>query len=159
MLQFDKNGLLVPNDAIPCTLEEFEATFVENIGSESRAKIFQGYLAYSDSLKSLISVSKLRQWINGSFVTTVPNPKDVDLVTFVDYSDVERLGKNLDSFKANGAFASQGVDAYLLIEYPESHPKHFLHHSDKFYWMDLFSNTRQNRQGKKFNKGFLEIFY
>ena len=85
MIDFDKRGLLAPNTIIPISLSDFKIHFVDLIPSETRLLNFEKYIRYSDDLKSLLGLETLKQWINGSFATSSKNPKDIDLVTFIDF--------------------------------------------------------------------------
>jgi hypothetical protein len=102
---------------------------------------------------------KLNQWINGSFVTQKKNPQDIDLVTFIDYKVIGQLGNRLDDFKAGQSWITYEVDAYIIPVYPQGHVQFKFTEFDLAEWLDLFSHTKLNRNGQKFEKGFLEIFY
>ena len=97
------------------------------------------------------------QWIDGSFTTKEPNPNDIDLVTFIPYDFVERLGIKLQPFKYPGSIENYGIDGYIGKVYPISHEQNSLYLGDRAYWMDHFTKTKINRRGNKFPKGFLEI--
>jgi hypothetical protein len=84
MLEFNSKGLLVPNTKIQSSVEELKECLVDNITSKTRLEIFNKYIEYSNSLKVLLGVPNIQQWINGSFVTKIANPRDIDLITFVD---------------------------------------------------------------------------
>lgn len=160
MINFDSKGLLVPNSNILVSLNDFKLHFVDSIPSETRLPNFEKYVKYSSDLKSLLKVDALNQWINGSFVTTLKNPKDIDLVTFIDFELRERFERELIAFEASQANVVYEVDAYIVTVFPKGHSKEFLYKSDRAYWMERFSITRRNvRTGKKYPKGFLEINY
>lgn len=159
MLNFDLNGLLTPNHNIVVSLAEVKQHFVDAIPSDTRLENFEKYIRYSDELKKVLNVVSLKQWINGSFVTKISNPGDIDLVTFIDFDFRVKYQSQLRNFEAKRANELYGVDAYLLTVFPESHPKLFLFQSDRAYWMERFSRTRRDNLGKKNPKGFLEINY
>ncbi len=58
---FDEKGFLVPPKPIPLTLEEFKSTFVDNINSVKRHKLYEGYSEYNSMLKSIMG---LDSWIH-----------------------------------------------------------------------------------------------
>lgn len=160
MLNFNAKGLLMPDTSINASLEELKIHFVDDIPSQTRLANFEKYIHYSNELKKLIQTDRLRQWINGSFVTkTIANPKDIDLVTFIDFETWIKFREPLKDFEAEKANKIYGVDAYLLTEFPKEHTSAFLFESDKAYWMGHFSKTRRDRSGQKHPKGFLEIIY
>jgi hypothetical protein len=159
MLDFDTKGLLIPDKNIRCTIDELKTHFVDAIPSDTRLENFEKYIHYSNELKQVLGLANIKQWINGSFVTNVKNPKDIDLITFIDFDIKEKFQNELKKFEAKGSNTVYGVDAYLLTVFPENHSKRFLFESDFAYWMHRFSKTRRDITGKKNPKGFLEIIY
>ncbi len=158
MLKFDAKGYLTPNGIIESSVSEMKKYLVIGMESDLREAHFYQYSQYSKKLKALTGEPKIRQWVNGSFVTLKKNPKDIDLVTLIDHKKVKELGDALDDFRS-GAWEQYGVDAYIITTYPANN-KHYSHYlSDCAYWLDKFGGTRRDRSGKKHSKGFLEIFY
>ncbi len=152
-LAFNSKGLLVSDSYISISLVDFESTFVTDFPtSKTRQKIYENYIAYSDELKKLLNLSDIKQWVDGSYVTKVINPKDIDFVTFIDEKIFLKYQNDLDSFKNKNWF-DLNIDAYFVIE-KEGH----CFESDKLYWLHHFSKTRNNsRTGKRLKKGFVEI--
>jgi len=159
MLQFNSKGLLIPNTNIKSNISELEKEFVTSLNNQHRTELFQKYINYSDSLKSVLSDISLLQWIDGSFVTKKPNPEDIDLVTFVTANSVEAIGTRIEDFKYPLSLEKYGVDAYIVKVYDREDKQYPLYISDRMYWMDSFDKTRRNRNGIKLPKGFLEINY
>ena len=86
MLNFDNRGLLTPTTNILSSVEEFKQVFVDEIlFSSTRLSNFNNYIKYSDALKKMLNGQPILQWINGSFVTQIIEPKDIDMVSFIDY--------------------------------------------------------------------------
>lgn len=159
MLRFDSKGLLTPNINIATTLIELKEYFVDNIPSETRLQNYEKYICYSTELKKLLSLESMVQWIDGSFVTRIKNPRDIDLVTFIDFEKRIKFESELKSFEARGANINYGVDAYILTVFPDDHKKSFYFQSDKAYWNEQFTKTRRDIFGKKNPKGFIEIIF
>jgi predicted small secreted protein len=159
MLNFTNRGLLSPHREIQSNVTEINSIFVHNIGSTERLVLFDAYLTYSNALKHLLEVDKMKQWLNGSFVTTKPSPKDIDLVTFIDYDLVENLGLDLEKFKYPSSEIVFNVDAYIVKVYPETHTNYTFYKGDIAYWYESFTRTKRNRIGKKYPKGFVEIYF
>lgn len=159
MLKFNQSGQLVPNKNIKATLNDFKTEFVLNIPTVERQILFENYQIYSSNLKKLCNNTSLLQWINGSFVTKILNPGDIDLVTFLDFNLVRDLSEKVKSFTFPLSEIDYGVDAYIVIIYPIGHKNYFLYQSDFAYWMDKFDKTKRNRRGNCLPKGFLEIIY
>jgi hypothetical protein len=152
-LVFDKNGLLTPYKAIETDLETLDKYFTTN---ETRKAIYQNYLDYLLDLKSEISPN-FRQWINGSFVTLKEKPNDIDIVTFLDFQTCETLEKKLTNFKGLQLLKDKQIDAYFIKVYPKDHQFYAFTEGDILEWLNQFSYTRRNKQGRRLEKGFLEI--
>ena len=160
MIYFDQHGFLSPSGRIlNLTLTEMEHYFVHSFSSETRKNCFDNYVRYSNELKALLNERSMRQWINGSFISTEPNPKDIDLLTFIDHQEVEKLGDPLLNFGWNQSWKNFGVDAYLIELYPNDHKSSFASKSDIAYWMDHFSKTKKRINVRRLQKGFIEIIY
>lgn len=156
MLTFNHSGLLVPDNKINSTIQELEKEFVLNLPTVKRKEIFDAYIKYNEDFKKVCDLKLLHQWIDGSYVTQKNNPGDIDLVTFIDFSIIKKLGSKLDDFKYPNSEKIYGVDAYIVEVYPETHQDRFKYSSDKAYWMDRFTKTRRIR-GNRLSKGFLEL--
>jgi hypothetical protein len=159
MLTFDSRGHLKPYGIIPATVAELKVQLVDEFTSTTRKDNFDKYVKYSDDLKSILKSGKLKQWVNGSFVTKKTNPKDIDLVTFVNHALLKQHGNSLDKFKADGSWTNYGVDAYIVEVHPVDSKQNIFTAYDTQEWLDLFMHSRLNRKGIKHPKGFLEIFY
>ena len=159
MLQFDLRGNLKPHKPIQCGLKDLKRHFVDEIESDSRLDNYKKYLRYSNNLKTLLGNRKLKQWLNGSFVTKKRNPKDIDLVTFIDNNTIELFGDRLNTFRGVEGWEVYKVDAYIIpVHSPQSKLVNFTE-LDTTEWLYLFGHTKLNRKGQVFGKGFLEIFY
>ncbi len=154
-LNFDEYGNLTPYEVIEVDLTTFEAYFVTAFpNSKTRKRLFENYLQYIYRFQDEV-FPFFEQWINGSFVTQKENPKDIDLVTFLDYEVYEKRGdKVLDKFWTF-SLEDEGIDSYLVRDYPESHIKFAKTIHFKKEWRDLYGSTR----GKTRNKGFLKIMF
>ncbi len=159
MLNFNSKGLLTPNTNFVVSVADLKQHFVDAIPSNTRPEIFEKYVHYSTELRTLLNLESMKQWINGSFVTQFKNPKDIDLITFIDLDLRVKFQSELREFEAKEANDIFGVDAYLLTVFPEGHKDIYLFQSDRAYWFDRFSRTRRDLSGKKNPKGFLEIIY
>lgn len=78
---FDEYGYLSPDGPVEVDLETFIREFVVN---EHRADIFKEYRQFLTDL-STPSLGVFYQWINGSYISRKARPKDIDVVTFVNY--------------------------------------------------------------------------
>lgn len=159
MLHLNSSGFLSPNTLIKSSLDELKYYFVDLIQSETRTINYEKYVDYATELKQTIKIDSLTQWIDGSFVTKTKNPKDIDLVTFIDFETRRKYEKEIIKFEAKGANELYGVDAYIVTVFPEGHKNHFYFLSDKAYWIQRFSTSRRDRNGVKQPKGFLEIIF
>ena len=98
MLTFNQLGFLSPPEIICSSIEDFEKEFAINLNRQRRVELMRQYKIYCNRLKNLWGTIPKKQWIDGSFVTTNPEPKDVDLVFFLDYQTVKVHEKELKEF-------------------------------------------------------------
>jgi len=157
-IEFDKNGLIVPRKIIDLPYEDLERIFVlERKKSQYRAVLYNKYLQYLEDIQTKIGVITF-QFINGSFVTLKKKPKDIDIVTFIDYRIYRQKEKEIESLLEKWDLIAE-IDGYIV---PRSYPGHpfFIQAQLTFeYWKELFSSTRRNKKGEKFQKGFLKITF
>jgi hypothetical protein len=159
MIIFNNRGHLIPNTNIKSSLGELEEEFVHKFNNTKRSELYTKYLHYSTGLKKLLDNADLIQWIDGSFVTKKAEPRDIDLITFIDDGKADLLGADIEQFKYPLSLEIFGVDAYLVKVYKRESKKYPLYIGDQMYWMDKFDKTYRNRSGQKLPKGFLEIIY
>lgn len=88
-------------------------------------------------------------WLNGSFISLNPNPKDIDIVVFIDFVEKEKKDKALSKLKN-----TLGIDLYFVKTYPENHKQNTFMEMDKLEWTFLFVTDRQRN-----DKGFIQINY
>ncbi len=150
----------MPYNRTVLSLEEFEAFFVVDFPlSSKRKEIFANYKSYLEAFQQEIS-SNFTQWLDGSFITQKVSPKDLDFVTLLDFEIANSKSELLRSkLLKQGAMDFFGLDAYLVEVFPENHKNHFITQSDLAYWNNWFSRTSENRVGKSFPKGFIEISF
>lgn len=159
ILSFDFRGNLKPYKKHQLTVEEIEFNFVVNFEkSKTRKKKFQELLRYNDELKELLQCP-FYQWINGSFIGEKTNPRDIDLVTFINYDVYQKLQNEIDYkfSKMNVGNFFDGIDAFIVATYPENHQFYDIFKGDAIYWENMFGKTRFNRAKKRLPKGFVEL--
>lgn len=157
-LSFDAHGYLQPYKRITLSSEEFVGSFVKLFKKDSsRHRIFEHYKRYTEDFREKVTTN-FKQWIDGSFVSNKKNPRDLDLVNLVDYETAEKCDSIIRSeFLKNTVIENHGIDAYLLIIYPENHKLHSWTKSDLLYWNDWFTRSSMNKHRKRYPKGYLEI--
>ena len=156
MIQFNHLGLLVPDCNIPSTIQELVTVFVRSKPTHQRTELFVKYIDYMTTMYALLENVSFIQWIDGSFTTTDANPRDIDIVTFVNFDVVTRLDSELTQFKYPASL-SFGMDAYIVRVFPPDHRSFALYAGDRAYWLERFSRTERNRRGVVHKKGFLEL--
>lgn len=157
MLLFDQRGFLPANAPIKVSLGEFEEIFVHSfVDSNTRKQIYVNYMRWLESFQNRVSRNFV-QWIDGSFVSQLQNPNDLDLVTFLDYRTYEAQEPFLDKYWCF-SLEDEKLDSYLVKVYPENHPFHeeitLKHQRD---WTEIYSKSKENQEGIHFPKGFLQI--
>lgn len=152
MLEFDFNGNLQPYHAIESTLEEVEQFFVINFPvSKTRKNLFETYRLYKAALQSEIGADFF-QYLNGSFISKKLNPKDIDLVTFINADIIKSREQVLKKFKNRNQFA--GIDGYIQEVHPQNHINFKQFQLDLLYWNDLFTKSRAEKP-----KGYIKIIF
>jgi Family of unknown function (DUF6932) len=153
-LTFDENGYLQPYKPIEADLNIFKKYFVDAFpNSERRRLLFDNYLRFLYRFKDEV-FPLFEQWINGSFVTQKENPKDIDIVTFLDYKIWERRGAEvLDKFWTF-SLEDKFIDSYLVASYPSDHPNYSVFKSEQELWADRYETDKDN-----YPKGFIKLVF
>ena len=113
VLIFDEYGLLTPAEGIPVTIDDLYDSFVSPFpNSTTRSRLFHDWTKYNKLLRQKIGVDFI-QWVNGSFVTMKPNPRDIDLVSFIPSRLFRKFEKRLDYYWTDN-WEQEGIDAYLI---------------------------------------------
>lgn len=158
-IQFDEHGLITPKEIIALSLEDFERIFVkEQQEKVHRQKIFDQYLRHNEQIQKEIGAI-LFQFVNGSFTTLKTKPKDIDVVSFIDYRIYFRKETEVKLLKERFQ-ENQKLDAYLIYRSYPGHPQ-FIHAQFMYeYWAALFRRTREDDFGNRHSKGLIKInFY
>lgn len=155
---FDIRGYLKPYGKNKSNLVDFHNNLVVPFEEDStRIKLYEGFLKYNEELKAVLQSQKYLQWIDGSFVSTKLNPKDIDLVNLIDHQFVDKHESELKQFLGKEGKENYGIDGYIIRIYPIGHPKYVRTQSDLVYWENWFSKSRLNRRKQRFPKGFIEL--
>lgn len=157
-LQFDLRGNLRPYELVETNFESLPHDLVLSYGENStRHSIFHHFEVFLDELKTILP-DPLECWVDGSFVTTKENPRDIDLVLFIDYQSFNQkqdaLRQLFDSFSNTQV---RLVDPYPVVVYPENHRNFAFYRSDYLYWFHQFSQSKPNRAQRHFPKGIIKI--
>ena len=150
-LQFDKNGYLKAG-IYEIDLETFERYFIKAFpNSTTRRYLFENYLSYINDFQKDV-FPYFEQWIDGSFITKKENPKDIDIVTFLDYKVYELRGEPFMDKFWSFSLEKQGIDAYIVKTYPSSHNLFSAFLEVENYYQNLFSSDRIDQ-----TKGIIKI--
>ena len=150
---FTESGLLTPFSGIEISLELLEEHFVRAFpGSESRKRLFESFQRYLDRFQKEI-FPWFEMWVDESFVTRKENPRDLDVVVFLDWEVYELRERVLERFWGFN-FEDEGLDAYIVKVFPEGHPKFSDFQSYLAYWNYTFINNRGLEK-----KGFLKLSF
>lgn len=150
-LQFDENGYL-PSGWMDENLTFLEHNFVKQFpDSVTRSRIFDNYLQYTQRFEQEV-YPYFEQWIDGSFITQKENPKDIDLVTFLDYRVYELRGETFMDRFWSFSLENEGIDAYIVKQYPQGHELFSAFMDVRNYYYKLFSTDRIDR-----SKGIIRL--
>ena len=147
-IKYDSNGNLSPYGKIEVNEKEFRDCFVEDHpGSKKRTELYAKFLEYQKALLDSVK-SDVEQLIDGSWVSSKPDPQDIDLVNLVkiryfceqDFKDKCLISK----FGSKERF---DVDAYLVIVLPEDDPRYKdITKNWLDYWEKLWSFDRNGNE-------------
>ncbi len=153
MIQFDNRGYITPYDVVETDLIEFEKTFAFN---EHRINLFKEYQLFLNTIQNL-EIQTFYQWINGSFTTMKLNPNDIDVVTFVPFTDFEKHEVFFEKLHSNRK--STKIDCFFVKLYPQNHLDYIYFKSDELTFLHDFTKTikKQGRSEIKISKGLVKI--
>lgn len=103
------------DSSLQAMLEEFRRAFAWN---NHRRGLFEVYLDFLEEFKNL-APGRFYQFINGSYVSKKEFPKDIDLVTFVNFERALKLGSRLEYLEK---LFFPNLDIRFARFYPENHP-------------------------------------
>lgn len=158
---------LLPEGVYPCDETTFEAAFVSPfLNSNIRA-------SHSYGFKSLRTLARpisppVTQWVGGSFVTTKEEPKDLDVLSFVDIDalnarskdEIDRINELLDGREVTKT--RFGCHTFLQPSCPQGHPYYRFFERERIYWRKWFGKSKDtmSADGHKVPgvpKGFVQI--
>jgi hypothetical protein len=102
----------------PMTLADFEMAYVRGQADQAiRQSLYQDYQRYLADFRFALGTN-YRQWVNGSFTTSKPDPNDIDVVNFIPYAadfDVQTLNPFC---RHSGSVEAYRVDGRFIQIYP-----------------------------------------
>ena len=94
-MHFDENGWLQPAALLPAEKESVERMFVTN---DHRQLLWDQFKALSSQLvQQSIPIHAI--WLDGSFISTKEEPKDVDIVIFTEINFLNTQFRLLDGLR------------------------------------------------------------
>lgn len=159
-LVFNNRGNLTPGIIKNVSLDDFRDFFIDSdsfIDSITRERNYKGFTHFIEELKrNNIFDAFTKVWLDGSFVTNKLDPKDIDLVIFLDATNpaTQRIMQNTHILRDVGVPCH--CDPYFVVDYktvPESVPqiRGELEANQK-YWMGQFCFDRNEDP-----KGIIEL--
>jgi hypothetical protein len=136
--------------------DEVQRHFVDSFTeSKTRADLYTKWLEHREALTAIIPIQ--HQWVDGSYVTAAVNPRDVDVVTFIDGPTFESLslGARLIAQSLLAGHQTRdtwGIDSFAIPVYPQSHAQHSVTLATMQEWTKVFGRGRDG-----IAKGFLEV--
>lgn len=146
-MTFNAKGYLEPG-LHPMNLDEIEKVFVTPFPhSSTRPNVMSGFRRHTNDLLAL--VDEYTQFIDGSFVSNKNDPRDIDLVCFIDGDKVDALSppqqaKLRELVLGPTTKASHKCDAYFCPSYPDTHANYDFFRSKRKYWMGEFGYDRSD---------------
>lgn len=155
---FDPVTGALPLGRFPATLTEVAQVLVTDIGTERRSELWGELRDVTTILASHVAVASA--WLSGSFVTTKPDPQDIDVVYWVENVELERArgipasASVLQEVTTPGRLHELGlrVDAYVIPWVSNETaaargPQDLAYHQARGYWDDLWLRLRSGPKG------------
>jgi hypothetical protein len=143
---FDENGYLKPYAPIETDMRTFQETFVFNT---HRERLFNTFMDFVEQLQKL-PIEHFYQWIDGSFTTKSPYPRDIDLVNFVDSDFYRKFESRLVNLSKQ--YKMRGLDIYWVAIFPENNFKNAITIYRTQEYLDLYGSDRLGRK-----KGIIQL--
>jgi hypothetical protein len=154
-LAFPPDSDRLPPGRHAATTAEIEAALVDAFPASARRRpLFEQWRTLNAAIEHFVAIRE--QWLDGSYVTTKLDPRDVDVVSIVNGSELEGLDAVEEMLLVGlvSGHASRdlhGCDSFLVAEYPPGHPARPTYEAARRYWDDLF---RMHRDGNP--KGYVQ---
>ncbi len=136
---FNEYGFL-PDGVYPCDDTALRTRFVDGFpDSPTRLGIYEGFIRWRQKAQQMVPAGT--QWVNGSYVTTIMDPEDIDVVTFCDASLLDSLDAETEERierHLNGQEANQPrymTHSILVGVYPPNHAQWVLYEAERKYWL------------------------
>lgn len=154
-MKFDQLGHLTPYEIIETDLDTFEEVFVSAFNnSRTRIALFEEYRQFLNELQQIVG-SGFYQWIDGSFTTQRRNPSDIDLVTFLDSTRLNKFAVELSPLQKRKFQKKGKIDAYFVATYPENHAHYELFKMDYLDWLHQFEKDTRLKGNPR--KGIIQL--
>lgn len=136
---------LYPAGIHPQTLAQVESTALIPFAEDPRRQlVWQRFLVLYANVTAI--VPKCEWWIDGSFLTSKPNPDDVDAAVFIAPSVLNNLSQQnldvLDALTDRDATKLQYYTDFFIVE--EGDP------NLRFYWRGVFGFCHDSVSAKGF---------
>lgn len=115
--------------------------------SRTRPRLYEGL----EQLIALLRNSRIAAevWIDGSFVTRKPDPRDVDVVVWVHASVLKQPDAGqpdlLRTLRSNGRRTRGGCDTFVAPYHEPGSPDRWLTDKVAAYWLEEFGMSRSGR--------------
>ncbi|MFF2454095.1 DUF6932 family protein [Isoptericola sp. NPDC058082] len=156
--EFDANTGALPVGRFPATIPEIRAALVEPFPLPRREELWEEWLDATTILASHVRIACA--WLGGSFLTTKPEPGDIDVVYWVEDTELQRAAADATTASALQTFTTPGwlhgvglrVDAYVVpwvsngTAAPRG-PEDMQYLRQRGYWDDLWLRLRSGAKG------------
>lgn len=149
-IKFSEYGTPQPPGVRSVTFEEWK-DFFQSIENQNRRKtLITGFERFIAELKNRVTPDQWKQWIGGSFTTTKVEPKDIDVVNFIDYGSIAEMNSDPGPYFTSkdpniDSRVIYNIDSYQVPVYPLNDPRHKITNDMTKYWVKQFGYDRDKR--------------
>lgn len=138
---------VLPDGVYACDEADFRTRFVDEFPlSQTRRDICNGFFALRGAAASHVCAAQ--QWVDGSFVEGKEDPRDVDIVSFVEADVLNGLAPSTQHVvqwllgSGDGTKQSYLTHTFLVATYPPNHPLYRRYERARAMWRNWWGTTR-----------------
>jgi hypothetical protein len=153
---FDLAGRIAPGRHVTDVHEVEQRLVMPFPLSISRRSLYSGWRDRRNSIVGVVPEIN-QEWMAGSFASAKRDPGDIDVVTFLEATDIEALDPAevatlMDLLTGARAKLRFGTHGFIVTVFEPADPRHDLYLHARGYWDDWWSKDRNGDE-----RGYLDV--